>query len=270
MAVGAIGISNSSSRTAPGPRPISRPRRPCARRPTATRCCWSTPPNAINATLLRKSQLQFPARFRAGRRHRPLSVFHGGQSRFRPRTSPSSSPMRRPIRARSTWGRRRRRPRPRLRRAVPVDDRHQDDPRALSRHGAGADRPDQRPSADGVLHHSVGDRVHQGRAVAGDRGHRRKSGTRACRTSRPLARPCKGFESAQWYGIGVPAGRPPTSSRRSTRRSTPALDDPKFKAQARRARRRTAQDDARRVRQFCAAETEKMGKVIKAAGISVK
>ena len=37
----------------------SPPRRSCARRPTATRCCWSAPANAINATLYDKLNFNF-------------------------------------------------------------------------------------------------------------------------------------------------------------------------------------------------------------------
>ena len=64
------------------------------------------PPNAINATLYRKSQFQFYSRHRAGRRYRPsLPLSWRSIHRFRPRRFPSSSPTPRPIRASSTWRR---------------------------------------------------------------------------------------------------------------------------------------------------------------------
>ena len=55
---------------------------------------------------LRQAQFQFHPRHRAGREHHPRAHRHGGAiHRFRPRRFPSSSPMPRPIRARSTWRR---------------------------------------------------------------------------------------------------------------------------------------------------------------------
>ena len=51
--------SRSSSKTVPAPAPTSRPKRSCARRPTATRCCSSRPANAINATLYEKLNYNF-------------------------------------------------------------------------------------------------------------------------------------------------------------------------------------------------------------------
>jgi hypothetical protein len=54
---------------------------------------------------LYQSQLQLPARHRAGRQHHPRTVGHGGPSRYRRRRLRSSSPMRRRMRARSRWRR---------------------------------------------------------------------------------------------------------------------------------------------------------------------
>jgi tripartite-type tricarboxylate transporter receptor subunit TctC len=54
--------------------------------------------------LLRKSQLQFHARHRAGRGHRTLSYFMAVNPAFPAKNVSESSPTRRPIRARSIWG----------------------------------------------------------------------------------------------------------------------------------------------------------------------
>jgi tripartite-type tricarboxylate transporter receptor subunit TctC len=80
----------------------------------------------------------------------------------------------------------------------------------------------------------------------------------------------RGFESAQWYGVGAPAGTPAAIIETVNKEVNAALADPKMKGRL---------DDLGGVPlsmlpeefgKFLANETEKMGKVIKAAGISVK
>ena len=62
---------------------------------------------------LRQAQFQFHPRHRAGRGHHPRAHSSWWSiHRFRPRPFPSSSPMPRPIRARSTWRRPATGPRP--------------------------------------------------------------------------------------------------------------------------------------------------------------
>ena len=79
-----------------------------------------------------------------------------------------------------------------------------------------------------------------------------------------------GFESAQWYGLGAPAGTPAAIIATVNKGVNAALTDPKLRARL---------DDLGGVPlsmspedfgKFLINETEKMGKVIKAAGISVK
>jgi tripartite-type tricarboxylate transporter receptor subunit TctC len=79
-----------------------------------------------------------------------------------------------------------------------------------------------------------------------------------------------GYESAQWYGVGAPAGTPAAVIAMLNKEVNAALADPKIKARL---------DDLGGVPlsmspedfgKFMANETEKMGKVIKAAGTSVK
>ena len=64
------------------------------------------PANAISAHALCQSQLQLPARHRAGRRHHPRTPGHGGAPVGAGDDGcASSSPMPRPTRARSRWPR---------------------------------------------------------------------------------------------------------------------------------------------------------------------
>ena len=124
--------------------------------------------NAINATLYDKLNFNFIRDIApvAGIISIALHVWWSIH-RFRPRQFPSSSPMPRPIRARSTWRRRGIGTAGHLcRRAVQDDDRRQHGPRAVSRRGTRADRSARRPGAGHVRHHARVDRVHQGRQAA--------------------------------------------------------------------------------------------------------
>ena len=80
----------------------------------------------------------------------------------------------------------------------------------------------------------------------------------------------KGFESAQWYGIGVPAGTPADVIAVLNREINAGLDDAKLKAKLAELGGEPLKMTPGEFGKFVAAETEKMGKVIKTAGISVK
>jgi tripartite-type tricarboxylate transporter receptor subunit TctC len=80
----------------------------------------------------------------------------------------------------------------------------------------------------------------------------------------------KGFESAQWYGVGVPAGTPANIIARLNKEVNAGLDDPKLKAKLAQLGGVPLKMSPAEFGKYLAAETEKMGKVIKAAGISVK
>jgi tripartite-type tricarboxylate transporter receptor subunit TctC len=80
----------------------------------------------------------------------------------------------------------------------------------------------------------------------------------------------KGFESAQWYGIGVPTGTPADVIAVLNREINAGLDDPKLKAKLAELGGEPLKMTPGEFGKFVAAETDKMGKVIKAAGISVK
>jgi tripartite-type tricarboxylate transporter receptor subunit TctC len=79
-----------------------------------------------------------------------------------------------------------------------------------------------------------------------------------------------GFESAQWYGVGAPAGTPAAIIAALNKEVTAALADPKIKARIDQLGGVPLPMSPEEFGKFLASETEKMGKVIKAAGISVK
>jgi tripartite-type tricarboxylate transporter receptor subunit TctC len=79
-----------------------------------------------------------------------------------------------------------------------------------------------------------------------------------------------GFESAQWYGVGAPAGTPAAVIATLNKEVTAALTDPKIKARIDQLGGVPLPMSPEEFGKFVARETEKMSKVIKAAGISAK
>ncbi len=79
-----------------------------------------------------------------------------------------------------------------------------------------------------------------------------------------------GFESAQWYGVGAPAGTPAAIIATLNREINAALADAKMKARIDQLGGVPLPMSPEAFGKFVAGETEKMSKVIKAAGISVK
>ena len=79
-----------------------------------------------------------------------------------------------------------------------------------------------------------------------------------------------GYESAQWYGIGAPAGTPAAVIATLNKEVNAALADPKMKARLAELGVAPLSMSPEEFGKYLANETEKMGKVIKAAGISVK
>jgi len=79
-----------------------------------------------------------------------------------------------------------------------------------------------------------------------------------------------GFESEQWYGVGAPAGTPAAVIATLNREVNAALADPKLKARIDQLGGVPLVMSPAEFGKFVARETEKMAKVIKAAGISVK
>jgi tripartite-type tricarboxylate transporter receptor subunit TctC len=79
-----------------------------------------------------------------------------------------------------------------------------------------------------------------------------------------------GFESAQWYGVGAPAGTPADVIALLNKEIDAALVDPKMKARIDQLGGVPLTMSPGEFGKFLAGETEKMAKVIKAAGISAK
>ena len=79
-----------------------------------------------------------------------------------------------------------------------------------------------------------------------------------------------GFESAQWYGVGAPAGTPAAIIATLNKEINAALADPKMKERIDQLGGVPLPMSPAEFGKFVASETEKMSKVIKAAGISVK
>jgi tripartite-type tricarboxylate transporter receptor subunit TctC len=79
-----------------------------------------------------------------------------------------------------------------------------------------------------------------------------------------------GFESAQWYGVGAPAGTPAAVIATLNTEVNAALADPKMKQRLDELGGFPLSMSPEEFGRFVADETETMGKVIKAAGISVK
>ena len=85
-----------------------------------------------------------------------------------------------------------------------------------------------------------------------------------------VAETVPGFESAQWYGVGAPAGTPAPIIASLNHHITAALSDPKMKGRIDQLGGVPLPMSPAQFGTFVAGETEKMSKVIKLAGISVK
>lgn len=79
-----------------------------------------------------------------------------------------------------------------------------------------------------------------------------------------------GFESGQWYGLGAPAGTPADVIATLNKEVNASLADPKMKTRITDLGGEAMPLSPAEFGKFVANETEKMGKVIKAAGVSVK
>jgi tripartite-type tricarboxylate transporter receptor subunit TctC len=79
-----------------------------------------------------------------------------------------------------------------------------------------------------------------------------------------------GFESAQWYGVGAPAGTPAAVIATLNKEVNAGIADPKIKARIDQLGGVPLTMSPEEFGKFVAGETEKMAKVIKAAGISAK
>jgi len=80
----------------------------------------------------------------------------------------------------------------------------------------------------------------------------------------------KGFESAQWYGMGAPAGTPAAVVATLNKEINAGIADSKLKVRLAELGGVPLSMSPGEFGKYLTTETEKMGKVIKAAGISVK
>jgi tripartite-type tricarboxylate transporter receptor subunit TctC len=85
-----------------------------------------------------------------------------------------------------------------------------------------------------------------------------------------VAETVPGFDSEQWYGVGVPTGAPAAVIATLNREVNAALTDPNMKARIDQLGGVPLVMSPDEFGKFVAGQTEKMAKVIKAAGISVK
>jgi tripartite-type tricarboxylate transporter receptor subunit TctC len=85
-----------------------------------------------------------------------------------------------------------------------------------------------------------------------------------------VAETVPGFDSEQWYGVGTPAGTPAAVIATLNREVNAALTDPNMKARIDQLGGVPLVMSPEEFGKFVAGQTEKMAKVIKAAGISVK
>ena len=226
-------------------------------------------PNAINATALRDAALQFHPRHRAGRRHHDGAERDGG-----PSVVPGEH-RRRVHRLRQGQsrqdqhgvGRQRQRGPPR-RRIVPVDDRNQDGPRALSRAGAGDRRPAVGTGAGPVRHLACLDGVCQGRQL------KALAVTTAVRAEALPDLPTvgdtvPGYEASAWYGIGAPQKTPAEIIDRLNKETNAGLADARLKARLADLGGTLIPGSPADFGKLIAEETEKWAEVIRTANIKL-
>jgi tripartite-type tricarboxylate transporter receptor subunit TctC len=85
-----------------------------------------------------------------------------------------------------------------------------------------------------------------------------------------VAETVPGFESAQWYGVGAPTGTPAAIIATLNNEIRAALGDAKIKARIEELGGIPLSMSPAEFGNFLSKETEKMGTVIKAAGLSVR
>ena len=152
------------------------------------------------------------------------------------------------------------------RRTVQDDGRRRHGPRALSRRGAGADRPARRASAGDVRLRARVNRVHQSRQAA-------RAGGDDCDAFGGVAgRPDRGdfvpgYEASAWFGVGAPKNTPAEIVDKLNKEINAGLADPKIKARLAELGGTVLAGSPADFGKLIADETEKWAKVIKFAGI---
>ena len=128
-------------------------------------------------------------------------------------------------------------------------------------------RSDRRPGADDVRHHRGFQRAHQGGKAAGARSDHRDASGRAPDLP-TMGEFLPGYEASFWTGIAAPRGtRPPRSIDKLNRQINLALADPRIEARFADLGGTVLAGSPADFGKLIADETEKWGKVIRAAHI---
>ena len=109
--------------------------------------------------------------------------------------------------------------------------------------------------------------LHQGRQAARAGGDRPRRARRRCRTSRPWAISCRATRRARGIGIGAPKNTPAEIIDKLNKEINAGLADPKIKARLADLGGTALAGSPADFGKLIADETEKWGKVIRAAGI---
>ena len=224
--------------------------------------------NAINATLYDKLSFNFIRDIApvASVVRSPLVMEVIHQCRQRP--FPSSSPMPRPIRARSTWHRTATARRPCRGRTIQVDGRRRHGTRALSRRGTGADRSDWRTGA-GHFGIPLRHRVHQdGQAARAGGNHSSTLGGSAGYPDR--GRVCAGLRGERIFWDRRPKNASAEIIQMLNKDISTALADPKMKARLADLGGTVLAGSPADFGKLIAEETEKWAKVIRTANIKAE
>ena len=150
-------------------------------------------------------------------------------------------------------------------RAVQDDDRHPDDPRAVSWECAGADRHDLRAGAGDVRQHPDVDPAHPGGQAARIGGHRARRARSCCRIFRSLPTISLATRRAPGTGLGAPRGTPPDIIEKLNKTVNAILADPAVKAKFADMGATLIMSSPADFGKYVADETEKWGKVVKFA-----
>ena len=238
---------------------------------TATRFSWSVVRTRVNATLYDEAQFQFHPRYRAGRGHCPRALMSWWSIHpFRPKRFLSSSPMPKPIRARSTWRSAGNGTRNSCRRRAVQDDGRRQLVHVPYR---GADLHLQTCSADKCRSSSP--------SVASSVEYIRAGKLRASRgndATRSEVLPdlptvgefVPGYEISAWFGVGAPQGTPAEIIDKLNKEINCRPCRSQDEGAACRLCGCADANDAADFGKLIADETEKWGKVIRAANIKAE
>ena len=128
------------------------------------------------------------------------------------------------------------------------------------------DRPARRAGASGFWADVLLDRAHQGRQVARTGGDEQQS-VRATADIPTVGEFLPGYEASAWFGIGAPKGTPAEIVDKLNREINAGLADPKIKARIAELGTTVLAGSPADFGKLIAEETEKWGKVIRAANI---